>query len=115
MYDTFLIWLHGLSKWLDFVQFLNSRHKNIRFTMDLEQEGLIPFLDVILYRKDDGLLGRKMHQKHTYTSLYLNSRSHHYSSQKSAMISTLTHTMMVVSDIPYMQQEQKSLEAIFLL
>lgn len=43
--DTFLVWSHGYPCLVEFVDFLNSRHKNTKFTVDIEKERCLLFLD----------------------------------------------------------------------
>jgi len=49
--DTFVIWPHGKEKLMDFLKHLNGIHNNIQFTMEMEREGHLPFLDIDIYRK----------------------------------------------------------------
>ncbi|XP_023702295.1 uncharacterized protein LOC111861724, partial [Cryptotermes secundus] len=48
--DTFVIWPHGPDKLKDFLNHLNSIHHCIQFTMETENEGHLPFLDIDIYR-----------------------------------------------------------------
>lgn len=69
-----------------FVASLNVIYENIKFTVELEKDGCVPFLDIMVYRKEDGSLGWGvgvgMYRKLTHTNLYLNNSSHHYWAQK---------------------------------
>jgi len=49
--DTFVIWPHGKEKVTEFLNHLNGMHNNIQFTMEIEDEGHLPFLDIDIYRK----------------------------------------------------------------
>ncbi|KAJ4437686.1 hypothetical protein ANN_17831 [Periplaneta americana] len=51
--DTFVVWPHGQDKLQEFLQHLNSIHANIQFTMEVESEGSLPFLDIHIHRKAD--------------------------------------------------------------
>jgi hypothetical protein len=82
--DTFVIWLHGSGKLSEFLDHLNSVHRNIQFTMEKERDSHFPFLDIDIYHKPDGSLGHKVYRKPTHTNLYLNSNSHHHPSNKQA-------------------------------
>ena len=48
--DTFVIWSHGKEKLMDFLKHLNGIHNNIQFTMEIEREGHLPFLDIDINR-----------------------------------------------------------------
>jgi hypothetical protein len=67
--DTFVIWPHGQEKLEDFLNHLNGLHNNIQFTMEKEQGGHFPFLDIDIYRKRDGSLEHKVYRKSTHTNL----------------------------------------------
>jgi hypothetical protein len=62
-----------------------------KFTMEIEEEGHLPFLDIDIYRKMDGSLGHKVYRKSTHTNLYLNQLSHHYPANKHSVPSSLVH------------------------
>ena len=49
--DTNVVWPHGEDELRKFLSHLNSISPNIKFTMELEENGSIPFLDVLLTRK----------------------------------------------------------------
>lgn len=53
--------------------------------------GMLPFLDVLVYWKQDGCLGHVVYRKPTHTDLYLNANSAHHPAQKKAVLSTLVH------------------------
>ena len=52
-----------------FLHFLNTRHPNIKFTMELEENPEIPFLDVRIKRKLNNFT-TTVHRKTTFTGLY---------------------------------------------
>jgi hypothetical protein len=107
--DTLVIWPHGHDRLKDFLDHLNGIHQNIQFTMETERDGHLPFLDIDIYRRLDGSLGRRVYRKPTHTNLYLNSSSHHHPSSRHAVLSTLVHRARALCD-------QKSLhgELVFL-
>jgi hypothetical protein len=55
--DTFVVWPHGEEELREFLDQLNSIHHNIKFTMKVEKNRSLPFLDVLVSRRPDGSLG----------------------------------------------------------
>ena len=49
--DTNALWPHGKDELDKFFQHLNDISKDIKFTMELEENGTIPFLDILIKRK----------------------------------------------------------------
>ena len=45
--DTFVVWNHGEEELQLFLQHINSKNKNIQFTMEKEENDLLSFLDVL--------------------------------------------------------------------
>ena len=53
---------------------LNSYHKHIKFTIEIETENKISFLDVLLIRNNN-LISTKVYRKNTNTDMYINWKS----------------------------------------
>ena len=53
---------------------LNSYHKNIKFTIEIETENKISFLDVLLIHSNS-LISTKVYRKNTNTDIYINWKS----------------------------------------
>ena len=53
-----------------FLQFLNDCHNNIKFTIEFEENGQIPFLDILLKRIDQRNFSTSVYRKETFTGLY---------------------------------------------
>ncbi|XP_019870071.1 uncharacterized protein LOC109598606 [Aethina tumida] len=83
--DTFVIWKHGQEKLDQFLKHLNSQHNIIEFTMELEKENQIPFLDVPVKRVGEHL-DHTVYRKPTHTDGYLHKLFNHYPSQKQRLI-----------------------------
>ena len=65
---------------LSFFDFINTRHRNIRFTMEKEVDHKIPFLDVFIHSHSQGPTTTVFHKK-TFTGLLTN-----YFSQESMKV-----------------------------
>ena len=68
--DTFVI-LKSRDNAHSVLDFLNTLHPNIKFTTEMEKNGRLPFLDVLVKRKGDRL-ETEMYRKPTFTGVYLN-------------------------------------------
>ena len=73
--DTFCILTKG--KEHEFLNHLNSVRPTIQFTMELESDGSISFLDCELHRDTNGRMISKVYRKKTHTDRYLHFQSHH--------------------------------------
>ena len=65
--DTFLIF-KDLSHVQLFLNYLNSKHPNIKFTVDVEKDFMLSFLDVLITRHN-GNFSTSVYRKSTYTGL----------------------------------------------
>lgn len=53
--DIFICWAHGTQALDDFLKKINKLDSNIRFSLETKNEGRLPFLDVDILIKDQGL------------------------------------------------------------
>jgi hypothetical protein len=111
--DTFIVWSHGLEALQSFLNHMNEQHRSIKFTMEMEKDGTLPFLDILIYRKEDGSLGHRVYRKPTHTNLYLNGRSHHHPSQRRGVISTLLHRARSIANEESLPAEINHLKTTF--
>ena len=63
---------------LNFLNFLNKRHPNIKFTIDKQVNHFIAFLDVFISGINNQNLTLQIYHKSTYTGLFLNFKSFTY-------------------------------------
>jgi hypothetical protein len=103
--DTFSI-IHA-RKAQQILKALNDFHPNVTFTMEMEENDRLSFLDVTVYRKDNGSLGYKVFRKPTHTNQYLNFASFHHKSQKIAVIDSLVTKALKLSDEDNLDDELK--------
>ena len=73
-----------------FLHFFNTRHPNIKFTMELEENQEIPFLDVRIKRNLNNFT-TTVHRKTTFTGLYTKWDSFTPRKYKINLICTLTY------------------------
>ena len=72
----------------DFLCYLNSKHPNIKFTMEAENEKKLPFLDVLITSSENGFL-TSVFRKATFTGLFLKFTSFTPLNYKIGLIKTL--------------------------
>ncbi|XP_015126351.1 uncharacterized protein LOC107047936 [Diachasma alloeum] len=89
--DTFVTWSHERAEIAHFLEYLNTQHTNINFTMEVEQNGCLPFLDVLVQRNPDGTLGQ----------------------QKNSVISFLMYKPLSISQPSNIDSEVEHLEPAF--
>ena len=108
--DTFVVWPHGRDTFQDFLQHLNEQHPSIKFTMEIEDDGRIPFLDVGISRNPDGSLHHNIYRKPTHTDCYLNQCSFHHPSIKSSVKNTLVQCAYALCDPESLPKELRHIK-----
>ena len=68
---------------------LNDVHPTIKLTMELEKDGMPPFLNTKLTRMEGGALDITVYRKQTHTDRYLHFNSNHPVSAKRAAVRSL--------------------------
>ena len=97
--DTFCLF-HSEADAVQFFHYLNSRHINIRFTMEKEFKNRLPFLDVLIDNNQVPVL-TTVFRKSTFTSLLMNFTSFTSYSYKLGLIRILIqHTLSTRLLIP---------------
>ena len=81
---------------LSFFDYINSRHPNIRFTMEKESGDKLPFLDVMLDNSRQSSLTTTVFRKKTFTGLLTNYFSFSPMSYKLGLVKTLVDRVFKV-------------------
>jgi len=66
--------------------------------MEVEENGHLPFLDILLSRRDDGSICHQVFWKKTHTEQYFHANSHHFLTQKFGVLNTLATRALRISD-----------------
>ena len=69
--------------------YLNSLHPNIKSTHEIEQNGIMSFLDVLVKRETNGSVTTSVYRKKTHSDRYLHFSSDHPLKDKIACLETL--------------------------
>ena len=86
--DTFCL-VHSEHDAIIFFDYINSRHPNIRFTMEKEAHHKLPFLDALVDNNDPNSFLTRVYRKKTFTGLLTNYFSFTSYSYKVGFIRTL--------------------------
>jgi hypothetical protein len=111
--DTHVIWPHGRDSLTGFLEHLNNQSESIKFTMELEENKSIPFLDVLITKKEDGSLSHQVYRKRLIQIVTYTQTTHHHPTQKCGVINTLVTRAFRISDKEHIEQELKHLENVF--
>ena len=71
-----------------FFHHINNLHQNIKFTMEEESNGELAFLDTLL-KRNNREISVLVYRKPTHTDQYLHYSSHHQTSCKESVVSSL--------------------------
>ena len=93
--------------------YLSSKHPNIRFTYELENNDTLPFLDVNVFR-DASKFSSSVHRKMTFSGVYSNFSSFMPDTYKKGLVSTLLYrAYMICSSFQTLHDEIEKLKKIF--
>ena len=93
MDDTFVLFSSS-DHVLKFHKYINSRHKNMIFTYEIEEDNSLAFLDVLVTREEK--FCTSLYRKLTFSGLYSNFESFMPISYKKGLIYTLLHRAFVL-------------------
>ena len=81
------------------LQHLNKKHGRIQFTMEMENSGSLPFMDIRITRQPQGELTKGVYQKPTNTNRQVPFRPHPPISVKSGVVACLANRAIRGSSI----------------
>ena len=81
----------------DFLAFLNTRHDNIKFTMEKEDNGKLPFLDISIEKLNE-MFVTSVYKKPSDTGLLTNFSSFVSSTYKKCLIKTLVERIFCINN-----------------
>ena len=74
-----------------FLEHLNSQHRRVKFTTEIEEDRKLAFCDALVHVLPDKKTKITVYRKATHTDQYLDFRSNHHVKQKIGLISTFEH------------------------
>ncbi|KAI4478519.1 hypothetical protein M0804_011842 [Polistes exclamans] len=90
----------------------NSVNNRIQFTMEVENNGTLPFLDMNIIRNEDGSIVTNWYVKPTSSGRCINYNSNHPMSQKIGVIKGLLFRAMTLSSKKFHIENKKRIELI---
>ena len=110
--DTFCIF-NTLSSANLFFDFLNAIHPSLKFTCEYEENGKLPFLDVLIH-KEKNCFSTSIYHKPTFTGLYTRFDSFCPKQQKIALVKCLINRTRKISSDRFIEKDLADLRQIFL-
>ena len=92
--DIFLLF-DRLDQVDSFKAYMNTQHPNMRFTSELEEDNILPFLDIKVIRFGDGF-ATSVYRKPTFSGVYTNYSSFLPEIYKSGLIRTLLFRLYTI-------------------
>ncbi|XP_046558920.1 uncharacterized protein LOC124267966 [Haliotis rubra] len=92
---------------------LNKQHSRIQFTLEIEDQDKLPFLDVSLDNSSNKITP-SVYRKPTHTDQYIHYLSNHHPQIKRAIVSTLTRRAKAIYDPAQLQDEIDYLKTTFI-
>ena len=111
--DDIFVLLRSSDHVAKLAEYLSSKHPNIRFTYELENNNTLPFLDVNVFR-DASKFSSSVHRKMTFSGVYSNFSSFMPVTYKRGLVSTLLYrAYMICSSFQTLHNEIENLKKIF--
>ncbi|CAK1594055.1 unnamed protein product [Parnassius mnemosyne] len=95
-----------------FLEHLNSINSKIQFTMELEANNSLAFLDVLVIRNPNNTVGHTVYRKKTHTNRYLNGESHHHPSQLATVGKSLLQRARGICDSKHLAAELQHVKQV---
>ena len=110
--DTFVLF-ETKDQATEFHRELNRLHQSLQFTMETEQEGKLPFLDVLVERADKTFV-TSVYRKKTFTGQYMKWNSFAPTKRKINLIQTLVLRAKTICSPSRLDNELKTIRRILL-
>ncbi|XP_064073285.1 uncharacterized protein LOC135193669 [Vanessa tameamea] len=110
--DVFAIIKGDSDSATNFLNHLNSIHRKIKFTCEMEKNRKMAFLDVKIGVRMDGSVSHTVYRKTTHTDRYLHANSHHHPRHLNAVVASLTNRAYDLCDEDHLQSELAHVEKV---
>ena len=96
----------------DLLKHLNNQRPIIKFTVEMENNNSLPFLDTLLTRRQDGGLNIGVYRKSSHTDRYLQYSSHQPAHVRRGVASCLFHRARTIPTGDNVQLEEEHLRRV---
>ena len=111
--DDIFVLLRSREHILLLANYLSSKHPNINFTFEVEDNNSLPFLDVDVFR-DSNSFSSTVHRKDTFSGVFTNYNAFIPDTYKKGLISTLLYrAYMINSSFLSLHREVEKLKKVF--
>ena len=86
-------------------------HPSLRFTVEKEKDGVLPFLDVKIKKSSNEFL-TAVYRKPAFTGLYTNWNSFESTKRKANLVGTLVHRSLKICSKSKLQEELNQIRSI---
>lgn len=93
----------------EMIQLFNSYHQRIQFTIEMESEGKLPFLDLCLFRMETGKIKTSWYFKPSASGRILNFNSQHPMTYKTSIIKNMIWKNTNLSDPEFVDENLKKI------
>jgi len=104
MDDVISLWNYGEAELRGFLDHLNTYDRNLQFTLEVEIENKLPFLDVLIIRNADQL-DFTIYRKPTQNNRFLHFNSNHPPQVKRAVVTSLIDRVLNICSNSYLIAE----------
>lgn len=112
--DVFAIWPYSNETLNNFLNHINQKEPSIKFTIELEANNQLPFLD-ILVKKADNTYETSVYRKPTHTNRYLNFNSNQHTNIKKGVVKCLYDRAKIISsNDEILTNEKKFIKTVLL-
>ena len=112
--DDTLVILNDKEEAQKLLDFFNKAHPNLKFTMEMEIDNSLPFLDINLKRRPDGTISRSVHRQSTWSGQYVHFKSFVPIHYKKGLVRTLYETARKICSAENLTEELQFIENILI-
>ena len=114
--DDIFVLFENLEHAEKFKAYLNKRHKNMSFSLEVESSNKLPFLDICVHRGENSdTFLTSLYRKPTFSGMYTNFKSFISIRYKYSLISSLLYRVfMICSNYELIVEEIEKLKVIWL-